>query len=300
MSEKKQAPAIDPSRRATWKESTKEITLWGHKMTVSYPTLKDPRIVQITILTTVTLLGQFVFQFEITALQILIVVLTSVILDVLLTYIHRKIIIFPASGFISSLSLALLLQVREGHYEYIVYFIAGVLAIGSKYYIVFDKRHVFNPSNFAIVILLIALPNLVTINPEQWRTSYILIAPIILLGTRLIIKAKVYGIALSFLAAEMFFFLVYNLNGELGWFQGVTNFPFSILSPSLLIFTFFMITDPRTTPKNQIGKVLFGGVIGALHWLFLSFELESLALFLSLFIMSMTVPVINRLTANLE
>lgn len=301
MSEARHTHAIDASRRATWKETTKEVRIFGRKTTVSYPTLMDPRLVQITILTTVNLLGQFVFYFQINALQIFTVVVTCVLLDILCTYIQRRIIIFPASGFISGLSLALLLQVDSGRpYQYLTYVVAGLLAIGSKYLIVVDKRHVFNPSNFAIVLLLVAAPSFITINPEQWRTSFILIAPIILLGTRLIIKAKVYGIALSFLVAEMFFFGMYHMNGELNWFQGVTNFPFSLFSPSLLIFTFFMITDPRTVPKHPLGKILFGGIIGALHWLYLSFGMESLALFLALFTMSVTVPAVNRITDRVD
>lgn len=301
MSEKKPHHSIDPTRKATWKEETREITVFGRKVTVSYPKLTDPRIVQITILTTVTLLGQLVFYFRINPLQILTVLITSVLLDIALTYRQTGMIVFPASGFISGLSLALLLEVDRGRpYQYWAYFIAGILAIGSKHIIVYKKRHIFNPSNFAIVLLLVAIPQIVTINPEQWRTSFLLIAPILLLGTRLIIKAKVYAIALSFMAAEVFFFAVYHLNGELNWFQGVTNFPFSFFSPSLLIFTFFMITDPRTVPKNQLGKVLFGGIIGALHWFYLSFGFESLALFLGLFTMSMTVPLINKITESWE
>lgn len=293
------AKVYDPTRKEVWKEASRELTLFGKTYTFWFPKLNDPRIVQIAILTTVTLLGQLVFHFHIRPLQILTVVVTSVVLDLLLTYVTRKIIIFPASGFISSLSMALMLQTQHPK-NYIVYVLAGVLAIGSKYLITFDKRHVFNPSNFAIVLLLFAFPVTVTINPDEWRTSLLLISPILLLGTRLIVKAKVYAVALSFLAVEGMFFALYSLTGSLSIFQMRTHLEFSLLSPSILIFTFFMITDPRTVPKSQIGKVLFGGIIGVLHWLYLSLLFHNVALFLALFTMSLTVPVINRVVDKLE
>ena len=34
-----------------------------------------------------------------------------------------------------------------------------------------------------------------------------------------------------------------------------------VTSPEVLIFLFFMITDPKTTPTGQVGRIVFGVLV---------------------------------------
>lgn len=290
----------DPSRKKVWKEETREMEIFGKKYIVSYPKLTDPRIVQISVLTLVNILGQTVFNFFVNPLQLLLLIITCVLLDIYFTYNTKKILVFPTSGLITSLSLGLLMETGrgvQGSMKYTLYILAGMLAIGSKYFLTYKGKHIFNPSNFAVVILLALYGYSVNINPNEWPTSFWLLIPIIIIGTRLIIKAKVVSAALSFFAAELVLYAFSYLGGS-SWSHGVSSDGLVLLSPSLYIFTFYMITDPRTAPRNWEAKILYGISIGALHWTFASLGLGSISLFLGLFVTCIFVPVLEKVAAE--
>jgi Na+-translocating ferredoxin:NAD+ oxidoreductase RnfD subunit len=70
-----------------------------------------------------------------------------------------------------------------------------------------------------------------------------------------------------------------------------------IQSGALLIFTFFMITDPRSTPNSRSGRIVFALAIAALgHWL-MFYGQNRLALFYALMIVSLATPILDHLLA---
>lgn len=287
----------DELRKKTWKETTRDVVWFGHTFTVSYPKLTDARLIQISVLLLVNILGQVVFHFSINPVQILLLLLTCIYFDTILTFITKEIIIFPTSGFITALSLALLMEVSgTGSVSYLLYILAGILGISSKYFITYKNKHIFNPSNFAIVILLLVYGSVVKINPNEWPTSFWLLLPIVIIGSRLIIKAKVVTVALSFFATEAILYSLIVLSGSTG--QSMSFDGLTMLSPSLYIFTFYMITDPRTAPRNGQAKILYGTAIGALHWTFAGLGFGTVSLFLGLFVICLFVPLLEKITAH--
>ena len=66
-------------------------------------------------------------------------------------------------------------------------------------------------------------------------------------------------------------------------------------SGALLLFTFFMISDPRTTPNSRVGRILFAMLVayGAWYVQFRMFRTNGLLWSLAFF--SLTVPLIDRL-----
>lgn len=284
---------IDQTRKIDWKENTILISLFSKEIPFVYPRLSDPRILQITTLVVFSVLGQLVYRFNINFLQIILVVFTSIVLDIYLSYRAKKILLFPASGLISGLSLGLLLRVVEGPSMYAIYVLAGILAIGSKYLINIGKKHIFNPSNFAIFFILYAFNATTFVAPLQWQPSLWLIIFICSMGFFVLYKARVVSIALVFLFSEILMFIVkYGMK----LFENPNNLFISFFSPSLLIFTFFMITDPRTVPRDKTGKILYAFLVGVFHWVFLSCGLGQLSLFLALFLVCAAVPFIDILT----
>src|SRR5207247_935459 len=80
------------------------------------------------------------------------------------------------------------------------------------------------------------------------------------------------------------------------WLGQPLAIPFHRLeNGALLLFGFFMISDPRTTPDSRAGRILFAIAVAAGAW-FVQFRLyRTNGLLWSLALFSMTVPLVNRL-----
>ena len=66
----------------------------------------------------------------------------------------------------------------------------------------------------------------------------------------------------------------------------------SFFSITFLIFTFFMITDPKTTPKDYINKILFGMSVAVSYYVLTYFTNENFNLIWSLFVNTLFLPLI--------
>jgi Na+-translocating ferredoxin:NAD+ oxidoreductase RnfD subunit len=65
-------------------------------------------------------------------------------------------------------------------------------------------------------------------------------------------------------------------------------------SGALLLFTFFMITDPRSTPDRRLGRIVFAAAVALLaYWLQFRWQLRP-ALFYALAALSPLTPLIDR------
>jgi Na+-translocating ferredoxin:NAD+ oxidoreductase RnfD subunit len=66
-------------------------------------------------------------------------------------------------------------------------------------------------------------------------------------------------------------------------------------SGSLLIFAFFMISDPRTAPDSRAGRLMFAVAVAALgHYLAFVMQMRP-ALYVALIALSPAVPLLNRI-----
>ena len=191
----------------------------------------------------------------------------------------------PKSALISALSLGLLLRAADPAWLAL----AAVLAVGSKFVVRIGGNHVFNPTNLGIVALL-AVGAPVWVSPGQWGhagTSAFLFA---CLGLVVVTRAARADVTLAFLAA-------YGavLFGRAAWLGQRPTVPLhQVASGALLLFAFFMISDPKTTPDSRAGRVLFA-VLVALGAGFIQFGLfRQNGLLWSLVACSLLVPLIDR------
>jgi Na+-transporting NADH:ubiquinone oxidoreductase subunit NqrB len=189
------------------------------------------------------------------------------------------------SPLITGLSLALLLR---GDALW-VQALAGILAIGSKFIIRIRGKHLFNPAAFAILAML--LSGHAWVSPGQWGHSAMLIGAIVSLGILVLQRAARLDVAAAFvLAFGGLLFL------RAAWLGDPWAIPVHQLeSGSLLLFTCFMITDPRTTPDAIGARVLFAVAVAVFaHWL-LYFQQVPYGLYAALVMMSLLVPLLDRL-----
>jgi len=191
----------------------------------------------------------------------------------------------PRSPLITGLSLSLLLRAGDPW----LFALAAVIAIGSKFVLRVDGKHIFNPAGFAIVVLLFTAPD-VWISPGQWGSAVWFAALLCFLAILVLSAARRADVAI-------FFFLSHAalLLARAWWLGDPLAIPLHQLqSGSLLIFTFFMISDPRTTPDSRLGRFIFALAVAALaHYLAFFLQMRP-ALYVALIALSPLILLIDR------
>ncbi len=277
----------DKDRRAVWREGIVHLHLGRLKIPVIYPHLSDPRLIQITALTIFAFLGQTTYGFAISPEQILTVVLGSALIDTLVMLLRRGVIIFPASGLIAGLGLAMLLRLSPDTPTYPIYFLAAALAVLSKQLLTVKtetgRRHIFNPSNFGLCCVLLLFPTIAFVTPDQWNPSPTLLMVLTLLGVLLVVRAKVAALTAIFIVAETALYFVHQGSLSLNPLWILNNSAdYWFRTPTLLVFTFHMVTDPRTMPRTQTERALFACIVAILHWILLAADFGRTSIFFAL------------------
>ena len=190
------------------------------------------------------------------------------------------------SPLITGLSLSLLLRADALW----LYAAAAVIAIASKFVLRVDGKHIWNPAGLAIVVLLLTSSG-VWISPGQWGTEVWFAALTGFLAILVLSAARRADIAIFFFASHAALLLA-----RAWWLGDPLAIPLHQLqSGSLLIFTFFMISDPRSSPDSAIGRLLFAFAVALLaHYMAFFMQMRP-ALYFALIILSPATLVIDRL-----
>lgn len=190
------------------------------------------------------------------------------------------------SPLITGLSLSLLLRADDPW----LYAAAGVIGIASKFLLRIDGKHIWNPAGFAIVVLLV-ISNEVWISPGQWGTSVYIVALLSFLAILVLHRARRADVALFFLGSHAALLLARAF-----WLGDPLAIPLHQLqSGALLIFSFFMISDPRTTPNSRVGRLLFAFAVALLgHYLAFFMQMRP-ALYFALIALSPLTLLIDKI-----
>jgi len=247
--------------------------------------IKDPRHYQISVLSSLILLGVFHFAFALPAWHVI-----SCLGSALGTqYLADKITgrrFDPRSPLISALSLTILL--RTGSISLSI--AAAALAIGSKYLIRFQGKHLFNPANFGLVVVSLLFSG-AWISPGQWGTAPIFAILLLGLGGVVTGKAKRWDVSLAFLG-----FYASLVVGRALWLGDPLTIPaHQLQNGALLIFTFFMISDPKTTPNARFGRVLYAALVATIGFTIQFGFYNSAGIILALILTAPTVPLFDRI-----
>jgi Na+-transporting NADH:ubiquinone oxidoreductase subunit NqrB len=191
------------------------------------------------------------------------------------------------SPLITGLSLSLLLR---GDSLWVMA-CGAAAAIASKYLLRVSGAHCWNPAAFGIVAML--LTGHAWVSPGQWGASAWLVALFGMLALAVLTRAARLSTALTFLAAYAAGLLLraQHLGDPL-------SIPLHQMeSGALLLFAFFMVTDPRTTPRHGLSRALFVIAVAALaHYLAFHEQLRT-ALYWALFALAPAVPLLDALFA---
>jgi Na+-translocating ferredoxin:NAD+ oxidoreductase RnfD subunit len=181
--------------------------------------------------------------------------------EALLSWFVRGKVVNLQSAYISGISLTLLLK-PQGALLW-PFALGGFLAIASKYVLRHRDNHLWNPTNFAIVALLLAAPDRVSILSHQWGNDLATNLVIWTFGLVIASRVRVLHITLAYLAS------FFALNAARALLLGQPLLPeiAPITGPMYQLFIFFMITDPRTTVRGrrkQIGLAVIIALVEAL------------------------------------
>lgn len=212
---------------------------------------RDPRLYQIVSLSTLLLYGLFFLHFDLPIWQVIVTLSTAQLTQYAATKYFDVPSFDPKSALISSLSLCLLLRTND----LATAALAAFIAISSKFVIRWNDKHIFNPTNLALVVLLTS--GLGWISPGQWGQAAWFGFLIACLGSLVITRAARADVTLAFLVFYIGLLVMRAL-----WLGDPLAIPLhQIESGALLIFAFFMISDPKTTPDSRAGRILFALIV---------------------------------------
>lgn len=214
--------------------------------------IKDPRYFQVAVLSALLVFGITVLEFGIHWQNALTIMVTAQIVQYACTRGFGLPRFDPLSALITSLSLTLLLRTDVAALAAL----AATIAIGSKFFIRIRHKHVFNPANVALVSMML-LSDRAWVSSGQWGSAAIGAFALACLGFLVLTRAKRAETTIAFIAA--YGLLVF---GRALWLGDPLTIPVHQLqNGALLIFAFFMISDPRTTPDTAAGRVLFAMLV---------------------------------------
>ncbi|HET6956615.1 MAG TPA: RnfABCDGE type electron transport complex subunit D [Vicinamibacterales bacterium] len=250
--------------------------------------MADPRLYQICTLASLLVYGMGSLDFDITpprvALLLATVLVTQFFCDRLVGGPPFR--LSARSALISGLSLCLLLRTNRPDFA----LLAAVITIASKSLIRVRGKHVFNPTNGGIVATLL-LTNQVWVSPGQWGAAAAFAFLMACAGMLVVHRSARSDVTFAFIAC--YGALLFGRSLSLG--EPLTIPLHRVQSGALLLFTFFMISDPKTTPDSRTGRVLFAGLVALGAW-YVQFRMfRTNGLLWSLAACSTLVPLIDRL-----
>jgi Na+-transporting NADH:ubiquinone oxidoreductase subunit NqrB len=192
------------------------------------------------------------------------------------------------SPLITALGLSLLLRVDNP----LTMAIASVAAIGAKFLIQWQGKHLFNPANFGIVVAL-CLTQDAWVSPGQWGDSLWLVGVFLMAGGLVLKQVGRWDTTVAFLSGYLSLEALRNL--YLGWTWDV--WAHQMMNGSLILFALFMITDPRTIPNSRIGRVLWSLSIAGLAFVLRNLFFVNTAVIWALFCVAPLTPLFDRVFA---
>ena len=228
---------------------------------------------------TLHVLGQTVLGFKVSIAQIVVSVGVGALIELAVTFRRQRMLVWPASGILTGSGVAFILRASgtdngdwwslEGIHFFVL---AVVLSLLSKYLIRPGGRHLFNPSNVGLVwVLLVIGPNHVFPQYLWWGPNDVAVAAayaVILLGGVWVLKpVRMAAMAVSFLVPFAVLVGVFAASGKSfiaiwhdGAIGGASYFLNIAMSPEVLVFVLFMMSDPQTAPRARAGRVIYGSV----------------------------------------
>jgi Na+-translocating ferredoxin:NAD+ oxidoreductase RnfD subunit len=263
--------------------SSLALELRGARYPIVLPSVRDPRLHLAAVIVSLQLLGQAGFGFRLSIAQILVSVGTCAVLEIVIVGLRQGVLMWPASALLTGNGVAFVLRVpdtRHGDWWSTRgwWIFAGTAAVSllSKHVLRVRGSHVFNPSNVGLVLCFLVLGSGRAEPLDFWwgpMSTWLVAALVIIVlgGFAILSRLRLLEIAVSFwlsFAAALAVLAATGHSMTARWHLGpIAGFDFwktLVTSPEILVFLFFMITDPRTVPRGRRQRIAYGSAIGLL------------------------------------
>jgi enediyne biosynthesis protein E5 len=212
----------------------------------------DPRWWQICCLGSLLTYGLFRLNFDTPAIQVAATIGTALLVQLAFTRLFRIPIFEWKSALISGFGLCFLFRANDWRLAVL----CAAIAIGSKFLIRFHGKHLWNPTNIALVLMMLAFDQ-AWVSPGQWGSGPTLAYAMAMAGAFVVNRSARSDTSIAFIAAY-----AAVLVGRSLWVGEPLTIPIHRLqNGALMIFTFHMISDPKTTPNTRAGRILFASLV---------------------------------------
>ena len=152
-----------------------------------------------------------------------------------------------ASAYISGISVGILIR------SPLVwpFALCSAISILSKYVIRVKGRHIWNPSNFGVTMMLLLAHDYVASLSVQWDNRLWAMVPIWVLGSVIIARLKRFHICVAYVLSFLAFGALRTLVTHQPLFAEIAP----LTGPMYQLYVFFMITDPKTTVSSKQGQI---------------------------------------------
>jgi hypothetical protein len=269
--------------------SPRTVRLGGNRYPLVLPSFRDPRLHLAAVIISIHILGQTVLGFRVSVVQILVAILTCAVIEVTWTFASSRSLVWPASAMLTGSGVALIFRVigtENGDYWswhgwYLFAIVAG-LSLLTKYVIKYRGSHVFNPSNVGLVAAFLILGSTRVEPLDFWWAPFgvwMALTYLIIVVGGVLITRRLHLLEMS---AAFWITLTVGIGvvaasghcmtarwsftpvcGSRFWWVIVT-------SPEVLIFLFFMITDPKTVPAGRVARLAFAASVALVSTLLIA------------------------------
>jgi|SRR5580704_7716930 Na+-translocating ferredoxin:NAD+ oxidoreductase RnfD subunit len=162
-----------------------------------------------------------------------------------------------ASAYITGISVGILVR-SPAFWPYVL---CSVISITSKYVLRVKGRHIWNPSNFGISVLLFLAADTVASLSIQWGNYLWPMLVIWVLGSVIIWRLRRFHISGIYVVSFVAFAFLRSWIIGSPWQSEIAP----ITGPMYQLFVFFMITDPKTTVRSKLGQCVVVFLVASLE-----------------------------------
>jgi len=161
------------------------------------------------------------------------------------------------SNYITALILALIVTPAKSPEDFLFLGWVTILAMGSKYILTINKRHIFNPAALAVVITAFVINK----SASWWVGTFAMMPFVLVSGLLIVRKIKRMDLVLGFMAVALFAIYAFSLTKGLDLILITKNI---FVDSPFLFFAFIMLTEPLTTPPTKSLRIWYGALVGFL------------------------------------
>jgi len=215
----------------------------------------DKRYLAPILVTIVLLAGQLTFGFLESWSRTVLAIGTAIGVELVLARLFTGKWPHLASAYISGISVGMLVR-SPAIWPYAL---CSAISITSKYVLRVDGRHIWNPSNFGIVAMLVLASDTVASLSVQWGNTLLPMVVVWCFGSVIIHSLGRFHITATYVVSFFFLAAVRAV---------LTRHPFlseaaPITGPMYQLYIFFMITDPKTTVRSFRGQCVVAFLVAA-------------------------------------